>query len=62
VPDSPTFPGLQDLFKNGTLPFSNKPATDTNVRNQILFGGLSMPPAQITNQEVDDLIAYLKTL
>jgi hypothetical protein len=32
------------------------------VRNQILFGGLSMPPAQIMNEELEELIAYLKTL
>ena len=62
VPDSPVFPGLQVLFKRDTLPFSKRPTNEENVRNQILFGSTSMPPAQISNEELEDLIAYLKTL
>ena len=62
VPDSPVFPGLEGLFKRKGLPFSQKPITEGNVRNQILFGGTAMQPVAISNEELDDLLTYLKTL
>ncbi len=62
-------PGLKGLFKNKELPASHKPATDANVRQQILNGnpdGKPMPmPAFAGNlkpEEVDSLLEYLKTL
>jgi len=57
-------PGLKGLFKNGKMPASGKPVTDANVRNQILNGGNGMPPfkGQLSDAEIDSLIAYLKTL
>ena len=57
-------PGLKGLFKNGKMPASGKPVTDANVRNQILNGGNGMPPfkGQLSDADIDNLIAYLKTL
>jgi mono/diheme cytochrome c family protein len=57
-------PGLKGLFKNGKMPASGKPVTDANVRNQILNGGGGMPPfkGQLSDADIDNLIAYLKTL
>ena len=57
-------PGLKGLFKTEKLPASKRPATEANVRKQILEGGNGMPPfeGRLSAAEVDDLIAYLKTL
>jgi mono/diheme cytochrome c family protein len=62
-------PGLKGLFKNKELPASHKPATEADVRQQILKGnpnGKPMPmPAfegNLKPEEIDSLIEYLKTL
>jgi len=56
-------PGLKDLFKRDTLPISNKPASEANVRNQLMNPLGKMPSfAHLPNKEVDALIEYLKTL
>ncbi|MBZ5563886.1 MAG: cytochrome c [Acidobacteriia bacterium] len=62
-------PGLQGLFKNKELPKSHKPATEENVRTQIEKGSphakpMGMPAfkGKLTPSQIDDLIAYLKTL
>ncbi len=62
-------PGLQGLFKNKELPKSHKPATEENVRTQIENGSphakpMGMPAfkGKLTPSQIDDLIAYLKTL
>jgi cytochrome c len=62
-------PGMKGLFKNKLLPSSHKPATEENVREQIVKGnphGKPMPmPAfgdQLKPEQMDSLIEYLKTL
>ena len=57
-------PGLKGLFKNGKMPASGKPVTDANVRNQILNCVGGMPPfkGQLSDADIDNLIAFLKTL
>lgn len=56
-------PGLKGLFKKERLPFSDKPATEENVWHQLVRPARSMPTfASLTERELADLIAYLKTL
>lgn len=57
-------PGLKDLFKNKELPQSHKPATETNVREQIEKGSKAMPAfgKKLAAADIDALMAYLKTL
>jgi cytochrome c2 len=62
-------PGLIDLFKKKDLPASHKPVTEENVRAQIERGSpeskpMPMPPfvAKLSSAQIQDLIAYLKTL
>lgn len=57
-------PGLKGLYKNPKLPATGKPVNDANVRKQILNGGGGMPgfKGQLSDVDVDNLIAYLKTL
>ena len=56
-------PGLRDLFKKKNLPYSGRPATAANVRRQLLRPAMAMPSfAKLSDQEIADLIAYLKTL
>jgi cytochrome c len=56
-------PGLKGLFKKDKLSNDKKP-TEANVRAKIDEGGNGMPPYKdmLSDQEKDDLIAYLKTL
>ena len=56
-------PGLKGLFKKDKLTNGKKP-TDATVRARIDEGGSGMPPYKdmLSDQEKDDLIAYLKTL
>jgi len=57
-------PGLKGLFKRDKLASNNKKVTEANVRARIDEGGNGMPPYKdmLSDQEKDDLIAYLKTL
>jgi cytochrome c2 len=56
-------PGLKNLFKKETLPHSGRPATVENVKQQLIKPVLVMPSySRMTEQEMADLIAYLKTL
>jgi cytochrome c len=57
-------PGLKGLFKLKELPESHKPADEKTIREQIVNGSKKMPAfaKKLTPQQVDDLIAYLKTL
>jgi cytochrome c len=62
-------PGLKGLFKNKELPTTHKPATEANVRQQILEGDpngkpLPMPAfeGQLKPEEIDSLLEYMKTL
>lgn len=56
-------PGLKGLFQKDKMANGKKP-TEANVRAQIDEGGNGMPPYKdmLSDQEKDDLIAYLKTL
>jgi len=56
-------PGLKGLFKHDQMVNGKKP-TEANVRARIDEGGNGMPPYKdmLTDEEKDDLIAYLKTL
>jgi cytochrome c len=56
-------PGLKGLFKHEKM-WDEKPLTEANVREMILKGGGKMVgfEDQLTNKELDNLIAYLKTL
>jgi mono/diheme cytochrome c family protein len=56
-------PGLKGLFKKGKLN-SGKTANESNIRSRIDEGGQGMPAYKdmLSDQEKDDLIAYLKTL
>src|SRR5215203_3766969 len=57
-------PGLKGLFTNPKLPATGRPTNDANVRKQILNGGGGMPgfKGELSDADVDNLIAYLKTL
>lgn len=57
-------PGLKGLFKRDKMATSDKKPTEANVRAKIDEGGNGMPPYKdmLSDQEKDDLIAYLKTL
>ena len=56
-------PGLRGLFKRDKMTNGKKP-TDVNVRSKIDEGGNGMPAYKdmLSDQEKDDLMAYLKTL
>jgi mono/diheme cytochrome c family protein len=54
-------PGLQALTKLKAMP-SGAPPTDERLTNLILRGRLMMPATQLTDQELSDLLAYLRTL
>jgi cytochrome c len=56
-------PGLKGLFKKDKLTNGKKP-TEANIRTKIDEGGNGMPAYKdmLSEQEKDDLIAYLKTL
>lgn len=56
-------PGLKGLFKKDKLTNGKKP-TEANIRAKIDEGGNGMPSYKdmLSDQEKDDLVAYLKTL
>jgi cytochrome c2 len=62
-------PGLKGVLKNKQLPFSHKPATVANVREQIENGNpkgkpMPMPPfkGKLSAKDLSNVVAYLKTL
>jgi len=54
-------PGLQALTKVKAMP-SGAPPTDERLTNVILHGRGMMPGTQLTDEQLDDLLAYLHTL
>ena len=54
-------PGLQALTKVKAMP-SGAPPTDERIANVILHGRNMMPATQITDDQMSDLLAYLRTL
>jgi mono/diheme cytochrome c family protein len=62
-------PGLKGVLKNKELPYSHRPATVANVREQIEKGNpqgkpMPMPPfaGKLSEKDLSNLVAYLKTL
>ena len=57
-------PGLKGLFKGGRKLTDGKAVSDATVGAKIDAGGNGMPAYKdmLSDQEKDDLIAYLKTL
>jgi len=57
-------PGLEGLFERETLPVSGRPVTEENVRRQLQTPYGSMPSFadRLTEEEIKDLTAYMKTL
>lgn len=54
-------PGLQALTKIKSMP-SGAPPTDERLTDRILHGYGNMPVTQITDDQLEDLLAYLHTL
>jgi len=56
-------PGLKGLFKKDKMANGKKP-TEANIRSRVDEGGQGMPAYKdmLSDQEKDDLMAYLKTL
>jgi cytochrome c2 len=56
-------PGLKGILKNKKLPVSRRPATPENIIRQLKEPFSRMPSFEyLTEQEISDIIAYLKTL
>ena len=61
--DSKMGPGLKGVLKGETLPASGRPATPENVTQQLLNPYQNMPSfTSMSEQEIEDLLVYLKTL
>ncbi len=62
-PDRKVGPSLKGLFKHDKL-HNGKPVTEASVRALINAGGNGMPAYQdmLSEQDKDDVIAYLKTI
>jgi mono/diheme cytochrome c family protein len=54
-------PGLQALTKLKAMP-SGAPPTDERITQTILHGRLEMPATQLTDDQLNDLLAYLHSL
>ena len=54
-------PGLQALTKEGSMP-SGAPPTDDRLADRILHGYGMMPATPLTDDQLQDLLAYLRTL
>ena len=56
-------PGFKELFRRGALPFSGKPANLKNIEAQLRKPARLMPPFKdLTDEDVQNLVAYLSTL
>ena len=56
-------PGLKGVLKNANLPYSGRPANIDNIRSQLESPVGQMPSfASLSDREVADILAYLKTL
>ena len=54
-------PGLQALTKLKSMP-SGAPPTDERMTDRILHGYGMMPPTSLSDDQLQDLLAYLHTL
>ncbi|MDZ7760448.1 MAG: c-type cytochrome [Desulfovermiculus sp.] len=57
-------PGLKGLFDRTNLPVSGGPVTEEQVRNQLMEPYADMPSFadRLNQQEIENIISYLKTL
>ena len=57
-------PGLKGISKRGTFTVNNNKVTDENLRTWIENGDSLMPPFKdvLDEQQIKDVIAYVKTL
>ncbi len=56
-------PGLKNVLKKEKLPFSKRPSNIENIKKQLKTPFLTMPSfVSLSQHEIADLIAYLKTL
>ena len=57
-------PGLKGLFKRGTFTVNNNKVTEENLKTWIENGDSLMPPFKdaLDEQQIRDVIAYVKTL
>ena len=56
-------PGLKNILKKERLPFSKRPSSIENIKKQLKTPFLTMPSfVSLSEQEIADLMAYLKTL
>ena len=57
-------PGLKGVFRHPYLPISGLPANDERVTDIIRLGRKEMPgfSQKLTQQQLDDLLAYMHTL
>jgi cytochrome c len=57
-------PGLKGLFKRGTFTVNNSKVTEQNLKTWIENGDSMMPPFKeaLDEQQIRDVIAYVKTL
>ena len=61
--DAKVGPGLKGLYGRQTLTGSGWPVDDAHVRRQLVAPFKEMPPfAQLPPEQLDALVAYLKTL
>lgn len=54
-------PGLQAITKEKAMP-SGAPPTDERMTDRILHGYGNMPATQLADDQLQDLLAYLRTL
>jgi cytochrome c2 len=56
-------PGLYGILEKSELPVSEKPATPENIKEQLINPYERMPAFQnLSEEEIQDIIAYLNTL
>jgi len=57
-------PGLKGISKRGTFTVNSNKVTDENLKNWIENGDSLMPPFKdaLDEQQIRDVIAYVKTL
>jgi len=55
-------PGLKGILKRDALPVSGRPAIPANIRRQIKTPYRNMPVYGLTDEEIEAIIAYFKTL
>lgn len=56
-------PGLKGILTRAKLPVSKKPATPANIVHQMKYPYQKMPSfPHLTDEEIQDILAYLNTL